>query len=179
MLSRSSSGTFPGISGIARIASFDNVRTASARGIEASYSQRFVMLPAPFDGLGVTGNLTYVDSKVEIRPGEFSRLPGTSPLTWNLSGYYEDNGVVVRLSASRVGAAIFGVGGSAATDVYQDTRLTLDLATSYDISHALTVYANARNLTNTPLRYYEGTVDRPIQREFYQASYEAGVRFRF
>jgi hypothetical protein len=41
------------------------------------------------------------------------------------------------------------------------------------------VYFNAKNLNNEPLRYYEGTSNRPIQREFYDATYEAGLRATF
>ena len=41
------------------------------------------------------------------------------------------------------------------------------------------VYFKAKNLTNAPWRIYEGRPDRPIQREFDQATYEAGMKFAF
>ena len=47
------------------------------------------------------------------------------------------------------------------------------------LSDNWTVYFNAKNLTNQPLRYYEGYVDRPIQREFYDITVEGGVRVHF
>jgi hypothetical protein len=40
-------------------------------------------------------------------------------------------------------------------------------------------YFNAKNLTNAPLRFYEGAPNRPIQREFYDATFEAGVKIHF
>jgi len=179
VLSRISRTTsYPGLVGITTVNSYGNVAKSHARGIEAAYTQKFTMLPAPFDGLGLTGNITYVDSKIEIRPGEFSLLPGTSKYTWNLGGFYEAHGLQLRLAAQHVSAAIFGVGGGAGGDVFQDARTTLDLTTSYDVDRRLQVYLNAKNLLNTPLRYYEGSVDRPIQREFYEVSYEAGVRVK-
>ncbi len=159
--------------------SYSNVGSSHARGFEAQYSQKFAMLPAPFDGFGVLGNVTYVNSRVEIRPGEFSLLPGTSKWTWNAAAFYEAHGLQLRVAAQRVSAAIFGVGGATGLDVFQDARTTLDVTSSYAISDRIGVYFNARNLLNTPLRYYEGSVNRPIQREFYQVSYEAGVRFKF
>jgi len=158
--------------------SYSNVTGSYARGFEAQYNQRFAMLPAPFDGLGINANVTYVDSNIEIRPGEFSLLPGTSKWTWNMGAFYEAHNVQLRLSAQRVSAAIFGIGGPG-TDVFQDARTTLDLTSSYAVTPQMSVYFNARNLLNTPLRYYEGSSNRPIQREFYLASYEAGFRFKF
>ncbi|QXQ07633.1 TonB-dependent receptor [Sphingosinicellaceae bacterium] len=171
---------YPGLEGeIVTVNSYSNIASSHARGVEAAYTQKFDHLPAPFDGLGFTGNVTYVDSRIEIRPGEFSLLPGTSKLTWNVGGFYEAHGVQVRIAAQRVSAAIFGVGGSAGADVFQDARLTADLTSSYQVTRNVQVYFNARNLLNTPLRYYEGTPNRPIQREFYDVSYEGGVRLQF
>ena len=179
VLSRISRTTsYPGLTGLVTVNSYSNVSKSHARGIEAAYTQKFTMLPAPFDGFGLTGNITYVDSKIEIRPGEFSLLPGTSKYTWNVGGFYEAHGLQLRLAAQHVSAAIFGVGGGAGFDVFQDARTTLDFTSSCDFNKHLQVYFNAKNLLNTPLRYYEGSANRPIQREFYEISYEAGVRLK-
>ena len=35
-----------------------------------------------------------------------------------------------------------------------------------------------KNLTNEPLRIYEGSPGRPIQREFYDATFEGGLKFK-
>ncbi|MDB5468201.1 MAG: TonB-dependent receptor, partial [Phenylobacterium sp.] len=40
-------------------------------------------------------------------------------------------------------------------------------------------YFNAKNLTNAPLRFYLGSASYPIQREYYDQTFEAGVRARF
>ena len=156
-----------------------NARTAYARGVEAAYSQRFAMLPAPFDGLGLEGNITLVDSQVELRPGDFRLLPATSKVTWNASAFYDARHATVRVSAQYVSSNLFGVGGGPQTDVIQDKRLTVDATGAYEMRKGVQVYFNAKNLTNTPLRYYEGVSTRPIQREFYLQTYEAGVRFHF
>ena len=71
------------------------------------------------------------------------------------------------------------MGGRRATDTIQDSRLTLDFTSSYDVTQNLTVYFNAKNPLNTPLRFYLATPDVPIQREFYDATLEAGVKIRF
>jgi hypothetical protein len=41
------------------------------------------------------------------------------------------------------------------------------------------VYFEAKNLLNTPLRYYEGLPDRPLQQEFYDVTVEGGVRVNY
>ncbi len=61
--------------------------------------------------------------------------------------------------------SLFGLGGDTSLDTIQDSRLTLDF--------------NAKNLLNTPLRYYEGEPNRPIQREFYDVTIEGGVKAHF
>ena len=162
-----------------KITSYTNVKSAYARGLEAQYNQKFSFLPAPFNGFGVVANATYVWSKFQIRPNENGKLPGTSPLTYNLGAYYEADKLQVRVSLSHVDAAIFGVGGGPNLDTFEDQRTQLDLTSSYQLFPHMAVYFNARNLTNSPLRYYEGLANRTTQREFYDQSYEAGFRFKF
>ena len=158
----------------------------------------------PFDGLGIDANVTFVDShmveydaftvaqnlqdilglaatdpRVLNAKAQTGLLPGTSPITWNLAGFYEADGFDLRLAAQYVEHSLFGLGGLKQLDVIQDNRTTLDFTSAYHINPHWTVYFNAKNLLNTPLRYYEGTSNRPIQREFYEATYEAGVRAHF
>ncbi len=172
---------------------YSNVNGAYARGAEVNYVQYFKGLPNPLDGLGFSGNVTYVKSKVQIRdaltnnggdpagtlPASYAALPGTSKFTYNIAGIYEAHKVQLRLSLLHVDATIFQVGGADGKDVFEDARTTLDLTTSYQLRPQMAVYFNAKNLLNTPLRYYEGYNSKTIQREFYDVSYEAGVRLTF
>jgi outer membrane receptor protein involved in Fe transport len=87
--------------------------------------------------------------------------------------------VQARLAAEYVSASLFGLGGDKSLDTIQDNRLTLDFSSSYKINQHWALYFEAKNLLNTPLRYYEGSPNRPLQREFYDATYEAGVRVHF
>ncbi len=170
---------YPGISGQTTISTYTNVKNAYARGFEAAYNQKFAFLPAPFDGFGVNANVSYVDSRFEIRPGEFSQLPAAAKWTYNLGAFYEANKIQLRLALQHNDAAIFGVGGTKGFDTFEAARTTLDLTSSYQLLPHMAVYFNAKNLTNEPLRYYEGSSDRTTQREFYEQSYEAGFRFKF
>jgi TonB-dependent receptor len=183
---------------LANVTTYLNIPKAYARGIEADYHQKFNWLPKPLDGFGVDGNVTVVDSHIieytaaqvasEVASSgltgipianESGLLPGTSRLTWNLAGFYEAHGVETRIAAEYVSHSLFGLGGVKALDTIQDDRLTLDWTSSYKLSKIWKVYFNVKNITNDPLRYYEGAADRPIQREFYDATYEAGIRAHF
>ena len=176
-----------------QVTTFLNIPSAYARGIDLDYHQKFVFLPQPFDGLGIESNVTFVDSHMVeydaatvlansnglLSAQQTGLLPGTSPITANLSGFYEAYGVSLRLAAQYVEHSLFGLGGLKSLDVIQDDRTTLDFTSAYQFDKHWQVYFNAKNLLNTPLRYYEGSPDRPIQREFYDATFEAGVRAHF
>lgn len=68
---------------------------------------------------------------------------------------------------------------TATGDVFNATRKSMDFGGGYKISSHLAVYFNAKNFRNTPHALYQGTPDRPIQREFYQQAYQMGVRFDY
>ncbi len=159
--------------------SFQNVSGAFARGVELNFVNKFTKLPAPFDGLGVDLNWAFVDSGVSLRNGEPSRLlPGTFGTTGNAALFYEAHKLQLRLALQYESKALFGIGGSPVLDVYQDKRVTLDFTGAYDFTKNVKVYWSAKNLTDAPLRFYEGTSNRPIQREFYGVTYEAGVKVK-
>jgi TonB-dependent receptor len=172
---------------LANVTTFLNIPSAWARGVDLDYHQKFVFLPHPFNGLGIESNLTLVDSEIveytaaQSLTGQAERglLPGTSQVTWNLAGFYEAYGLDLRLAAEYVSHSLFGLGGDKTLDTIQDDRLTLDFTSAYQVDKHWQVYFNAKNLLNTPLRYYEGESNRPIQREFYDVTFEAGVRAHF
>ena len=63
-------------------------------------------------------------------------------------------------------------------DRYYDSVNYLDLNASYTWGKKarFTVFANATNLLNQPLRYYQGTKDRTMQSEYYGVRVNAGVK---
>ncbi len=171
-------GTDPTFAGLmVGYSTYSNVSDAYARGIEAAYHQQFQWLPKPFDGFGIESNVTIVDSHINQYD---TTLPGTSRLSWNLAGFYEAHGIQARLSAEYVSKELFSLGSSKAFDSIQDNRLTMDFTTSYRFLPNWTVYFNAKNLTNEPLRFYSGEGKSfPIQREIYDVTFEGGIRAKF
>ncbi|PNS09497.1 TonB-dependent receptor [Solilutibacter silvestris] len=172
-------GLFAGFLGPAHVITYDNIASARAWGFEANYEQRFKRLPGWLNGFGLGFNWTWVDSTFAIRPGENSPLPSTSRNTINAAAFYERNGLMLHLGYYYVSRNLFGIGGSAATDVYSEARTSLDFGSSYSFNKNLSVYFNAKNLGNTKLKFTEGTANRPIQREFYGRTYQLGVSFDY
>jgi TonB-dependent receptor len=171
--------SLPGAQLPLRVVTFNNVDKSHARGAEFNWEQRFKNLPGFLGGLGASANYTFVDSRIEIRPGEFSTLPSASKNTWNVSAFYEDYGLTLRLAAYSTSADLFSIGTQKSGDVWNATRTSMDFGSSYAFAEHWSAYFNAKNLLNTPHKFYQGTFERVIQREFYGQTYQVGVRFDY
>lgn len=73
------------------------------------------------------------------------------------------------------------MGEHADLDRYYDSVNYMDVNASYTFGKKVkcTVYAEATNLLNQPLRYYQGTKDRTMQAEYYGVRANAGVKISF
>jgi TonB-dependent receptor len=162
-----------------RVVTFNNVDKSHARGAEFNWEQRFKNLPGFLGGLGASANYTFVDSRIEIRPGEFSTLPSASKNTWNAAAFYEQYGLGLRVVAYSTSADLFSIGTQKSLDVWNATRTSMDFGSTYAFAEHWTGYFNAKNLLNTPHKFYQGTFERVIQREFYGQTYQLGVRFDY
>ncbi|GAC1310590.1 MAG: TonB-dependent receptor [Steroidobacteraceae bacterium] len=162
-----------------KLFSFTNASGSYARGAELNYEQRFRDLPGVFSGLGFGANYTFVESRFQIRPGEYAQLPSTSKNTWNVSVFYDNAGVNLRLAAYSASQDLFAIGGDVTGDVYNAKRTSMDFGSSYAFTEHWALYFNAKNLLDTPHAFYQGTSDRPIQREFYGQTYQFGLRFDY
>ncbi len=157
-----------------------NGDSASLWGAELAFQNQFRFLPSPFDGLGLYANLTFTDSSARFPDRTVdSTLPGQSSRLGNLALWYEKAGFSARSSWNFHGKYVDAVGDSASTDVYYDNHVQWDLSFSQKVLRQARVYVDVLNLTNAPLRYYEGTSDRPIQQEYYRTWATFGVKVNF
>jgi len=165
---------------VVELDSFANIGSAHAGGVELRYTQQFIDLPAPFDGLGIDSNFTYVESKGDIRTGESHALPQTSPLNYNVALFYEQGPLDLRIAASYVSRNLWAVGGEANSDLYSQPRFRLDFGGSYAITENVEYYLDVKNITNTKLEFTQ-TPSRafPVQREFYDVDFLTGIRVHF
>jgi TonB-dependent receptor len=158
-----------------------NGDAATLTGFELALQNRLSFLPAPLDGLGFYGNYTFTDSEAEFpgRDGEKASLPGQSRHVGNLALTYEKGGFSGRVALNFHGKYISEVGEEASGDIYYDDHVQLDLSASQRITKGLRLFAEVNNLTNEPLRYYEGVSDRPIQEEYYRWWGSFGLKWDF
>lgn len=156
-------------------------RSAQIRGVELSWDQALIFLPAPFDGFGVFANYTYTNSEGYL-PGTNERVPlGAQPDdTVNLAVYYERSGFSTRLAYNYQSKRISNYGqGTPDTYNWWDDRSIVDLTARYSFTDNLTVYLEASNLTDTYARRYLGDRQRVYELEDFGRSYSLGLRFNF
>jgi TonB-dependent receptor len=174
-----------------QITSYANESGAFAEGLELEAHQRLYFLPAPIDGLGIDGNITFVNSRGHSDGPDFKayQLPETSPLTYNASLFYEKGPLFLQGSVTYTSRSLFAVVNPAASgltdlnprdaDNFTSARATVDVDADYAITPRVTVFAQGRNLTNTPLEFTQSpSAQYPIQREFYDADFLAGIRLK-
>jgi TonB-dependent receptor len=157
-----------------------NGDSASLWGVELAFQNQLRFLPQPLDGLGVYANYTWTDSSAHFPDrAETSTLPGQSSHLGNLALWYENAGFSARSSWNFHGKYVDAVGDVSARDVYYDNHVQWDLSFSQRLFRQASVFADVLNLTNAPLRYYEGVSNRPIQEEYYRWWASFGVRMNF
>jgi hypothetical protein len=113
--------------------------------------------------------------------GEKIKMTGSPAHTANASFYYENKGLNVRVSYNFASEFVDEFGTVAALDRYYDKVNYLDVNASYTFGKRCktTIYAEANNLLNQPLRYYQGTKDHTMQLEYYGIRANLGVKFQF
>ena len=83
----------------------------------------------------------------------------------------------VRVSYNFTDGYIDEFGSRPTRDRYYDSQGFLDINASVSLTKNLILYAQAKNLTNQALRYYQGEEQYVMQEEFYGSRYTAGVKF--
>ena len=164
-----------------------NAGDANLLGVEVGYQRDFGFIAPALKCVGFYGTYTYTHSKVNNfnftgRENEKDlKLPGSPEHTANASLYFEKGGLNVRLSYNFASDFIDEMGESAFYDRYYDNVNYMDVNASYTFGKKLrtTFYAEANNLLNQPLRYYQGISERTMQSEHYGVKVNAGVKINF
>jgi TonB-dependent receptor len=162
---------------------------ATVLGFEAAIQRQFDFLPGFWKGFGIYLNYTYTHSKAEgIYDGSGNlirsnvKLPGAAPHIFNTSLSYENKKLVERLSANFTSSYVddsddAGYNEEAFFDRYYSRQFFLDANASYAFTKKLRIFVEANNLTNQPLRYYQGVKERTAQLEYYGPRFNAGIKF--
>ncbi|WP_431107864.1 TonB-dependent receptor [Winogradskyella poriferorum] len=156
---------------------------ASVFGAEVSFQRRLDFLPGFAKNFSIYLNYTYLTSSADgIRNEDGEErtdldLPQTSPNMFNGSLGYAGKKFSLRLSANYSDAYIDEIGGNAFEDRYYDEQFFLDFNANVALNKNLSLYLNLNNITNQPLRYYQGVSSRTMQMEYYDMRLTFGLKY--
>lgn len=151
-----------------------NGGAATVLGFEAAFQRQI------WKGLGVYTNYTFTRSTtegIEGRENDDLSLPGTAEHMFNASLSYETKKLVARVSLNYASGYIDELGGENFEDRYYDEQTFLDVNASYAFTPKLRAFFEGNNLTNQPLRFYQGIPERTMQAEYYNARFTLGLKF--
>ncbi|NBC00811.1 MAG: TonB-dependent receptor [Bacteroidetes bacterium] len=151
-------------------------------GVELAYQQQLQFLPGALSGLGVYANYTYTSSESTLPSGDTARFPGQVNHIANMAVSYERGGFSGQISLNYTGEFLDEFGGDGfsvdrASDFFVEERWGLDVNATYQLPSGVSVFAEALNLLNEPLVLYQGSPQRPIQREFYRSWFWIGAGY--
>jgi len=165
-----------------------NAGSAYVWGWEAAYEQRWSFLPGAMGGLGFSGNYSYTASRTDGLPGrsDHPALLRQAPNTWNLGPTYDRGRLSMRVGLSYNAANIFayqyqdgaalGLKGPLG-DNYLYAHLQVDAQATIRLAKGFTALVYGLNLSNEVFGFYNGSPMWPVQREYYQPTYGAGLRW--
>jgi TonB-dependent receptor len=152
-------------------------------GVEVALQHQLTFLPGFASGFGIYANYTYTWSEARlITEGGNLRtvtLPGQAADVANFAISYDKYGFSGRVSLNYSGDFIEEIRETNDDDRYYDERTQIDISLSQQISERIQVFADLVNITNQPLRYYNGISSRPEQQEFYSFRGNLGIKFKF
>lgn len=155
----------------------ENGGAASILGFEVA-----VQRALPF-GFGVYANYTFNESSVDGLPipgreNEDLPLPGTSRHTGNGSLSFDASRFSLRASVNVQDAFIDPgeLGDEAFFDRYYDRAVSVDLNGEVTLTPTARFFFEVNNLTDQPLRYYQGVRSRVMQEEFYDTRVQMGLK---
>jgi TonB-dependent receptor len=153
------------------VATLINVSKGYAQGFELGGQKFFDFLPAPFDGLGIQANYTYVDSDAgllaagDINSASQIKVPlvGLSKNSYNLIGLYSKAGLDIRVAYNWRDDYLQGTNntGTQNLPIFGAPRGYLDASISLDVTKNFSITVDGQNLLDTPFKTYQIFDDRP------------------
>ncbi|MBR9911441.1 MAG: TonB-dependent receptor [Gammaproteobacteria bacterium] len=147
-------------------------------GWELQYQQNMTFLPEGWlQNLGVIGNVTLVDSKVDATG---LALEGQSDLSYNFTVFYEDDKFSTRLAYSYRDEYTTDNDSNPDRIRYRDETGNLDFSASYQINDNFRVTLEGLNLTDEPARaYMSPSVGRLINEENTGTQWLVGMSYKY
>lgn len=156
---------------------------ASVLGFEFAFQRQLDFLPSFAKNFSIYVNYTHLTSDAKGIKNEDGDdrsdldLPNTAPNMFNGSLAYSDSKFSARLSANYSDSYIDEIGGNPFEDRYYDEQFFLDFNASFKINSSLSIYADLNNITDQPLRYFQGVKERTMQVEYYGRRLTFGLKY--
>ncbi len=170
------------------IKEYTNAPKSWVLGFEGIFIRRFNFLKGFWNGFGISSNITYSISRMQI-PGRPQSQPMTeqTPLLFNFAVIYKKNNFDSKLALGYNGgyltqinlAAINGVGlihKDSDYDIFMSQYYSLDYQLSYNFKKKYTIYIEGNNLLNSPEKKYIGKSWRVSSVEYYRFKAQLGFK---
>jgi TonB-dependent receptor len=165
-----------------RVATYRPAGLSRIKGVEIAYQQFFDRLPAPFDGLGMQANCTFVDTRGPSSVAGRDVPPvGLSRNSCNLIGIYERDRVKARLAYNHRGSFVATTSSSGALGVPVFVRPfgTLDVAVGFDLTRRLSLALDGANIAGAHIEQHYGTPHNQMNYVPLNRRYGAQLRYVF
>lgn len=161
-----------------------NAETAKIKGVEFAVQQAFTFLPAPFDGFGFNGNVTWLDTEFTFLTSSGPRVTGLfqqPDITTNESIYYQRGPFEARVSHNYIGGQLETINdANVNSDQYWKGRHVFDASLSWRWNKNFSVFIEGQNLSNTGRQEVTGPQRRNLQEwANYGRTYWIGATFNF
>ena len=157
-----------------------NGQTGRLTGIEVAWQQTLTFLPAPLRGFGVNANYTWTTSRSSLtqRAGETFPLPGQAGNAANAGLFYDRGPLSLRVGVNFSDRFLEELRQDAANDIYVAARTQVDASGAFRVTDRARIFVEAINLTDQPLRRYQGDPRRGWEpgNEWYRRWATVGVR---
>ena len=145
------------------ISTTENGESSDLTGVELAAQTQFSFLPAPFDGFGAAGTISFIDAEVEIeRNGIVEKLPlpGQAETTYNASLFYQNDRFDAALSYAYNDSFLTDIGGNRDVDLDQGEFGRWDMRLAYSFHDRLRLFLEGVNLNDEPTSEFQGGVKR-------------------
>lgn len=151
-------------------------------GVEMGLQYGLDWLPSPFNGAGLTANLTLQqDHGYNVKnsiDGSALTFQGLSRTSYNLSGYYENEDISVRLSYNWRAHWLSAASGRGGLPEFFKSYGQMDASFSYNVTENLAFFVEGTNLLDAQMIAYNAPV-RPIQLETFGSKVYFGIRAKY
>jgi TonB-dependent receptor len=149
------------------------------RGLELAYQQAFTMLPAPFDGLGMSANFSYNESSIrEFTAGDFPMV-GLMQRNGGVTLWYEKNGFEARLQANYHSPFVRMPRWNAGYLVENDEETYVSANISKYLTPQLQLHVGLDNITNQRVIHKQGGNQYVQNVMEYGRRYNIGLAYKF